>query len=428
MRARILALLTGLAAVVLAVLLLLYFDPFGGLFDRVFQKPEEEQPSFSDVSVECVWRSSDGMEPYAEPKYMIDKYFTCFYSASGDKSFDGERIMESLFADSAQDCIYDLAAMKSGAVRLETAGTDLSYDSINVNLWAKNVVEINKDGVIIMAAQSAEPQYNAISGIASGEGVYLHTFIFERFSGSWMITSHSCDGGAWGYARRAMKLLCGGGDYPSYNDLYDKYPLFAGGVRKNVKGIAALTSAEGYSSSLPTVDIPYNRAAAVEYAERWTSVNAEMRNTELWQDYEQDSGNFMSQCIYAGIGRMDATGSYIWKWFDPKVDPVNQYKGCSRSWTEGESFWRYCTDNDRTGLCTVTDAAGGQMEPGDVVQLMMGSKVMSQAVVTQVVTDTKGRTVELLVSGHDNDLVNYPLSAVHCDWVRMIKVIGFNNS
>lgn len=424
MKFRILALLTGLAAVLLAVLLLLYFDPFSGYFDTVFQKPEEEH-SFSDVSVECVWRSTEGTQPYDEPKSIIEKYFDCFYSASGERGFDGDRIMESLFADSSQDCVYDLAAMKSGAVRLETAGIDLSYGSVNVNLWVNNVVEINKDGVIIMLLQSAEPQYNAISGISCGEGVYLHTFIFERFSGSWMITAHSCEGGAWGYARKAMKLLCGGGDYPSYNDLYEKYPLFCSGVRTNVKGIAALTSAEGYSY-MPKAEIPYNRDAAVEYAGRWTSVNAEMRNTEIWEDYEQDSVNFVSQCIFAGIGRMDTSGSYIWKWFDSKVDLVSEDKGCSRSWTVGENFWRYCTDNDRIGLCTVTDVAGGQMELGDVVQLMMGNKVMSQAVVTEVVTDPKGRTVELLISGHDNDLVNYPLSAVHCDWVRMIKIVGYN--
>ena len=424
MKFRILALLTGLAAVVLAILLLLYFDPFTAYFDKVFQRPSDEQKHFSNVSVDCVWRSDDGLEAYADVKSVIAQYFDCFYSASGEKGFDGDRIMENLFADSAQDCVYDLAAMKSGAVRLETAKIDLSYDSIGVYLWAKNVVEINKDGVIIMLLQSAEPQYNAIKGVSSGEGMYLHTFIVERFSGIWMITAHTCDGGAWGYARQAMKLLCGGN--PSYNDLYEKYPVFCSGVRTNVKSIAALTSAEGYSY-MPKAEIYYNRDAAVEYAQRWTSVNAEMRNTETWEDYEQDSGNFVSQCVFAGVGKMDATGSYIWKWFDSTLNGYSETQGCSRSWTEGESFWRYCTDNDRDGLCTVTDVSGGQMEPGDVVQLMMGDKVLSQVIVTDIVTDTRGRTVELLVSGHDNDLVNYPLSAVHCDWVRMVKVVGFNS-
>ena len=422
MKTRILALLTGLAAVLLSVALILYFDPFSAIFDRVFL-PAEVQ-SLSDVSVKCSWRSEEGLEPYSYAKSIIEQYFDCFYSAAGQKDFEGERIMESFYADSAVDCVYDLAAMKSGAVRLENGGIDLSFDGIDVYLRVKNVVEINRDGVIIMLEQSAEPHYNALQGIASGEGIYLHTFVFERYNGDWMITTHSCDGGAWSYARKAMKLLCG--DNPPYGDLYEKYPLFCSGTAVNAKNVVALTAAAGYGP-LPSAETAYNRAAALEYAKKWTSVNAPMRNTEVWDDYEQDSVNFVSQCIFAGVGRMDTEGEYLWKWYDSKVEYNDPYSGCSRSWSAGETFWRYCTGNSRVGLCTVTDAAGGQMEIGDVVQLMLGDDVLSQVIVTDVVTDTKGRTVELLVSGHDDELVNYPLSAAHCDWVRMIKIVGFNS-
>lgn len=408
----------------MTILLLMYFDPFSDYFDTVFQRQSESTP-LSNVSVDCAW-SGEELEPYEQTKPLIERYFDCFYSASGQKGFDGERILENLFVSSTLDSIYDLAAMRSGTARLAGSGIDLSFDSIHVRLRVTNVVEINKDGVIIMLEQSAEPRYNALRGVAAGEGIYLHTFIFERFSGNWMITTHSCDGGAWGYARRVMKLLCAGNEYPDYSQLYEKYLIFCSRITANIKGTVALTLMEGYGS-LPTAEIPYNRDAALEYAERWTSVNVEMRNTEVWQDYEQDSVNFVSQCIYAGVGVMDTSGRYLWKWFDPAIDYVHEDRGCSRTWSQGENFWTYCTDNSRIGLCTVTDIAGGQMEKGDVVQLMLGDSVLSQVIVTDVVTDRKGRTVELLVSGHDSELVNYPLSALHCDGVRMIKIIGFNN-
>ena len=406
------------------LLLILYFDPFGDYFDTVFQRYTEELP-MSNLSIDYSW-SGEGMESYDQPKVLTEQYFECFYSASGQKGFDGERILENLYANSTLDCVYDLAAMKSGEARLAGSGIDLSFDSIHIRLRVTNVVKINSDGVIIMLEQSAEPHYNALSGVVSGEGIYLHTFIFERYSGRWMITAHSCDSGPWGYARRVMKLLCAGNEYPGYSQLYEKYLIFCSRIRSNIRGTAALIAMEGYGS-LPTAEIPYNRDAALEYAARWTSVNAEMRNTEVWQDYDQDSVNFVSQCIYAGVGRMDASGSYLWKWFGPMLDFVHEDQGCSRSWIQGENFWTYCTDNSRIGLCTVTDVAGGQMEKGDVVQLMFGDKVLSQVIVTDVVTDVRGRTVELLVSGHDSELVNYPLSAVHCDGVRMIKIMGFNN-
>lgn len=409
----------------LTVLLLIYFDPFGEMFDTVFQKPEKKAEPLSDLSTDCVW-SGESMEAYTDIKVIIERYFDCFYSASGQRGFEGERIMESFFADSTNDSVYDLAAMKSGAARLEGSGIDLSFDSVRIRLHVTNVVEINKDGVIIMVEQSAEPQYKALKGVAAGEGIYLHTFIFERFSGLWIVTAHGCDEGAWGYARQVLKRLCGGSEYPDYLQLYEKYPIFCSRIAANIKSVAALTAMEGYGS-LPTAEIPYNRDAALEYAAKWTSVNAEMRNTELWDDYEEDSVNFVSQCIFAGVGRMDTSGSYLWKWFDSKIDYVHEDQGCSRTWSMGENFWTYCTDNDRVGLCTVTDAAGGQMEAGDVVQLMLGSSVLAEVIVTDVVTDTKGRTVELLVSGHDDELVNFPLSAVHCDVVRFIKIIGYNN-
>lgn len=424
MRFRVLALLTGAAAVALAVLLLLYFDPFKDYFDSVFQRQSDRAP-LSNLSVDFAW-SGDGMEPYDRPKALIEQYFECFYSASGQKDFDGEEILENFFANSTQDYIYDLAAMKSGAARLAGAGIDLSFDSVHIRFRVTNVVKINSDGVIIMLEQSAEPQYKALKGVAAGEGIYLHTFIFERFSGSWMITTHTCDSGAWGYARRVMKLLCSGNGYPDYSQLYETYLIFCSRINTNIKRTVALTAMEGYGP-LPTAEIPYDRDAALEYAERWTSVNVRMRNTEVWQDYDQDSVNFVSQCIYAGVGRMDTSGSYLWKWFDPVIDYVHEDRGCSRPWILGENFWSYCTDNSRIGLCTVTDVAGGQMEKGDVIQLMFGDSVMFQVIVTDVVTDRKGRTVEFLVSGHDSELVNYPLSAVHCDSVRMIKIIGFNS-
>ncbi|MCH5200428.1 MAG: amidase domain-containing protein [Oscillospiraceae bacterium] len=425
MKFRIIALLTGAVAVALAVLLLIYFAPFDEVFDTVFQKPDEKAEPLSDVSVDCAWSGED-ISAYVGVTPIMERYFDCFYSASGQKGFEGERILESLFADSTNDCVYDLAAMRSGAARLEGSGIDLSFDRVHIRLRVTNVVEINKDGVIIVVEQSAEPQYNVLKGVAAGEGIYLHTFIFERFSGLWMITAHGCDGGAWGYARRVMKLLCTGNEYPDYLQLYEKYPIFCSRIAANIKGTAALTAMEGYGP-LPTAEIRYNRDAALEYARKWTSVNAEMRNTEVWYDYEDDSVNFVSQCIFAGIGKMDTTGSYLWKWFGPKIDYVHEEQGCSRSWSMGENFWQYCTENSRAGLCTVTDAAGGQMEIGDVVQLMFGSGVLAEVIVTDVVTDVRGRTVELLVSGHDDELVNYPLSAVHCDGVRFIKIIGYND-
>ena len=214
---------------------------------------------------------------------------------------------------------------------------------------------------------------------------------------------------------------------PSYSQLYNSYPKFVKKTGENVVKNAKLIKASDNNISYSQTDIPYNREAAVEYANRWTSVLSEYRNTADWADYDNDSGNFVSQCIYSGIGKMDAFGSYIWKWFTPYVNYADENDGCSMSWTEGDNFYLYCAENNKSGLCAYADAPGGQIEKGDIVQLITAGSVLSQAVVTDIVTDIHGNKLDFLVCGHDSDLVRYPVSALHCDEVRFIKILGYNN-
>ena len=77
-------------------------------------------------------------------------------------------------------------------------------------------------------------------------------------------------------------------------------------------------------------------------------------------------------------------------------------------------------------MVVYTDISGGQLEKGDIVQLMSGDSAFASVVVTDVVTDVSGNKLDFLVTGHDSDIVNFPLSLVHCDGIRMIKILGFN--
>lgn len=407
----------------LAIALIIYFDPFKSILDKVFV--EQEEPPLSNVEYRSLWHGEGENETVPQLKAIVDRYFECFYSALGDKEFEGERIMESFFLDSCDDAVYSLAAMSSCASRLSASAADLSLDGVKVHIWVDNVVKINKDGYIFTLKQSAELFYKSLAGMSSGEGIYAHTFIFERIGGNWYLSSHECGGGAWDCAKEAMNALCGTSS-PSYAKLYSTYPTYARRLAENTSGNAELIKAKGYSVNYPKAEIPYNRSAAVEYAKRWSSIMVETRNTEVWENYDDDSGNFISQCVFSGVGQMDTKGSYIWKWFGPNVNYTDETEGCSMSWTKGDNFWLYCTGNDRRGLCTYTDIAGGQLEKGDVVQLITVDKVVSQVIITDIVTDIRGNTLDYLVCGHDSELVNYPLSALHCEKLRFIKILGYN--
>ena len=410
----------------LAISLLVFFNPLQNFFDGVFVQQEEEP--LGDVGFNLIWRESESSEyltAAAIPVKMTERYFECFYTALGDKNADCTQTLSNLYGSSCEDLVYDLAALSSCAMRLKGSAIDLSMKSVNVHLWLKNIVPIGNDGYIISLKQSAEIVFNSLKGISSGEGIYDHTFIFEKYSGNWYITSHECSHGVWSYGVKAMNALCGSGS-PSYDLLRERLKDFRKVLPSKISGLSDLITVKGYGA-LPAVQQPYNREGAVEYAHRWSNAIDEMRNTELWKDYDDDSVNFVSQCIYAGIDKMDVEGKNKWKWFDPKIDLESSDSGCSNSWFKAESFWIYCTENDHRGVCCLAGAAGGQLEKGDVIQLMMNGSAFSQVIVTDVVTDVNKNTLDFLVTGHDDEYVNYPLSLIPCDSARFIKVVGWND-
>ena len=422
----ILPLLIGTLSVLLAVIILVFFNPLKGLFDDVFVEQDDE--TLGDVGFKLIWRDSENSEYRTAadtPVKMVERYFECFYTALGDKEADCTQALSNLYASSCEDLVYDLAALSSCAMRLEGSAVDLGMKSVNVHLWLKNIVPVGNDGYIITVRQSAEIIFGSLKGISSGEGIYDHTFVFEKYSGNWYITSHECGQGVWGYGQKVMNTLCGSGS-PSYDMLREKLKDFRKVLPSKISAVSDLIMVKGYGA-LPEVQQPYNREGAMEYAKRWSNAIDETRNTEIWNDYDDDSVNFVSQCIFGGIGKMDVEGKNKWKWFDPKIDLESSDSGCSNSWFKAESFWAYCTENDHRGVCCLAGAAGGQLEKGDVVQLMLNGTAVSQVIVTDVVTDVRKNTLELLVTGHDNEYVNFPLSLIPCDSVRFIKVVGWND-
>lgn len=420
MKKRIILISIGIIAVITAIAALLFFDPFRETFDRIFW----QQDNNGEVSENyhrkwygwTEWEESDRIQA------ILNRYFDSFYSPAAKEN--PEENMEDCFAYSCNDCIYDLAALKSVLYRQNNSLADYDVELSTLHLWLINTVEINKNGYIVMVEQSSEKKYKSLPDYLCGEGVYSHTFIFERIGGKWYITAHSCEKGPWKYGKDKMNSLCGT-ESPSYGLLNDCYTYFCKELEENVAEVGKLISLTNYPIPY-TADIAYNRQAAVEYAQRWCSPITESRNINRWKDYESDSMNFVSQCVFEGIGRMDTKGDLIWKWFDDKIEYYNEDSGRSMSWIEGANFWYYVTSNGRRGLSATTDIGGGQLEKGDVVQLMLDDKIISQVTVTEIIYDEKDNKADFLVCGHDDELLNFPLSLLNYDSIRLIHIIGFN--
>ena len=160
--------------------------------------------------------------------------------------------------------------------------------------------------------------------------------------------------------------------------------------------------------------MPYNRDAAVEYANTW----AYARNPAYF-DFSDIGGNctnFASQCIYAGSGVMNYTPVYGWFY----ISANNK----APAWTGVNELFRFLTTNRGSGpqgeVVTLNE-----IEPGDVIQLRFTDAPRFDH--TPVVTDIGDRTPDtILIAANSNDARCRPLSSYNYKELRPIHIYNVN--
>lgn len=154
--------------------------------------------------------------------------------------------------------------------------------------------------------------------------------------------------------------------------------------------------------------IPYNRAAAVAYAERWA-----LSRNPAYYDFENlggDCTNFASQCIYAGCGVMNYTPVTGWYY----ITANNR----TASWTGVEYLYRFLVNNQSVGpFARVVPYT--EVQPGDVVQLgNEGGHFYHSPVVVGVIQN------EIYVAAHTFDALWRPLSTYSFARLRCLHIEG----
>ena len=103
----------------------------------------------------------------------------------------------------------------------------------------------------------------------------------------------------------------------------------------------------------PRVRYPYNREAAVAYAEKWVG-----KRNEVWSDFTGKGGNcqnFVSQCLFAaGIPR-DISGEAVWSW-SMSGSHMREDEVTSNAWINVAEFRRYAAENKGYGLAAIPGA------------------------------------------------------------------------
>ena len=163
-------------------------------------------------------------------------------------------------------------------------------------------------------------------------------------------------------------------------------------------------------------DIPYNRTAAVEYANRW----AYFRNPEFY-DFSAIGGgctNFASQCLLAGGGVMNFTPTFGWYYIG-----INDR---SPAWTGVKYLFNFLTANSGVG------PYGRQVEisevmPGDLCQLIIDEEDWQHTPVITAIDGDRPSFETVRVAAHSYDCNCRPLSSYKISAARFIHIDGIRS-
>ena len=150
----------------------------------------------------------------------------------------------------------------------------------------------------------------------------------------------------------------------------------------------------------------YNRMRAVEYARRWSfSRNPAYYNFDA---IGGDCTNFISQCLFAGSGKMNYRKTFGWYYTD-----LNRR---APAWTGVRELHQFLTTNRDAGPYG-SETTLQQLEPGDIIQLDFGSGFAHSLLVISNGDDVR-------VATHTDDSFDRPLGSYYYVTARYIHIDG----
>ena len=160
-------------------------------------------------------------------------------------------------------------------------------------------------------------------------------------------------------------------------------------------------------------EIPYNRSAAVDYANRW----AYFRNPEYYDFSELggDCTNFASQCLLAGGAVMNFTPTFGWYYIG-----LNDR---SPAWTGVKYLYNFLTSNNGIGPYG-HQVDPSEIQPGDLCQLIFDGDEWQHTPVITCIGGASPNYDNIFVAAHSYDCNCRPLSSYKISAARFIHIDG----
>jgi hypothetical protein len=300
--------------------------------------------------------------------------------------------------------------------------TDLSLTGYVFKLTVQSMDE--RDGEYIVRAEEESTQrFKAYPGVGSKSYDVIHTFTLVETAAGWKLKAHRQGGSL-------NRLVRGLGRWQPGGTSSFTTTVSAANMSLQVRNLLASAGADVRRRNTqgrkaePVYIREYDRGAAVAYALRYAS-----ERNEGWASYDRYGGNcqnFTSQALYAGGVPMDYAAPAQWKWFGDTPNGSNSASGRSPAWSGVNEFLEYVKDNSGFGLVAHADAPYYTGEPGDIIHLGLNDDWRHTVMITRVMKNAAGETVDYLVASNTANLRDFPASAYYYTQQMLIKIYGWN--
>lgn len=356
--------------------------------------------------------ASGAAELNEEQERLILDYMDLYFASLED--FEPKEEIAALFSNEEQAALAGSAiAFQIGLRQMQDADYTLASWSYSLTL---NEITQEEDGSIhIFAGENNVQNFNQNAEIASERYGGFHQFELEEVDGTWKIESHMMFDAVY------MMLWSEGGAEEAALQYAQAAPEYL--ELAQAEKLAREADRDREPETLQAQN-PYDREAAMAYADRYV-----VERNSAWMDYAGSGGNcqnYASQVLLAGGIPMDIYGDAVWKWYSDEVSNSPGAQGRSSSWTGVDQFVEYAASNSGYGLVSETEAPYFEGEPGDLLHMGINGDWGHTVVISSVVTNDQGETVDYLVDSNTGNLRNYPASLYGYPEIILTKIVGWN--
>lgn len=293
------------------------------------------------------------------------------------------------------------------------SGLDLRLLSYDYRLDCTQVQQLEDGCWQVEAMEYSDMRFAHSPDTTSSVTGIWHSFVMRQVDGAWYLTHHAAYDSAYFSFLRWENDSTGTGTGGGTGE--ELASMAQAGIQAAQEQVD-LRTRQTDDQPLPQAEHPYNREEAVAYARQW----AGERNPQ-WQVYDGMGGNcmnFVSQCLYASGIPMDESGSAQWYWYsDNNRVPA---------WTGVSAFREYAQSNTGYGLSAQVGAPYYSGQTGDVILMSTNGRYHHAVIISQVISNENGETVDYLICSNTGNYRDFPAAAYVYPEQELVRIAGWN--